>query len=73
MVFVGHEIDSKGVKFPADKLSGVDDIPIPQTKGELKRFQDLTNCFCDHVMSLSILSQLLHLLLPKYNKITQKS
>ena len=68
MVFVGHEIDCEGVRFSPDKLSGVDDIPIPKTKGELKRFQGLANYFRDHVQSISILSQPLNLLLPKYNK-----
>ena len=68
MVFVGHEIDCEGVRFSPDKLSGVDDIPIPKTKGELKRFQGLANYFRDHVQSISILSQPLNLLLPKYDK-----
>ena len=47
--FVGHEITHDGVQFSGKKKSGVQDIPLPQTKGDLKKFLGLANYFRDHV------------------------
>ena len=72
MVFVGHEITSEGVRFSSDKLSGVELIPLPITKGNLKTFVGLANYFRDHVKNHSNLSQPFNVLLPSYNR-TQKN
>ena len=73
MVFVGHEITSEeGVRFSSDKLNGVELIPLPITKGNLKTFVGLANYFRDHVKNHSILSQPLNVLIPNYNR-TQKN
>jgi len=66
MEFVGHEIDHDGIKFSNKKLSGVNLIPVPATKGDLKKFLGVANYFRDHVRNHSILAHPLSEMLPGY-------
>ena len=68
MEFVGHEIAHDGIQFSKKKLSGVNDIPVPATKGELKKFIGAANYFRDHVRNHSDLTHPLNELLPKYDR-----
>ena len=64
MQFVGHEITHEGIQFSQEKLSGINDIPLPPTKGELKKFIGAANYFRDHVNNHSDLCHPLNVMLP---------
>ena len=66
MEFVGHEISHDGIQFSSKKKSGVQDIPVPATKGDLKKFLGVANYFRDHVRNHSLLAQPLSAMLPAY-------
>ena len=68
MQFVGHEIAHDGIQFSKEKLSGISDIPVPPTKGELKKFIGAANYFRDHVQNHSDLCHPLNEALPKYDR-----
>jgi hypothetical protein len=68
MQFVGHEITHEGIHFSKEKLSGINDIPVPQTKGELKKFIGAANYFRDHVHNHSMLCHPLNEILPHYDR-----
>ena len=68
MEFVGHEFTHDGIQFSKNKKNGVNDIPIPTTKGDLKKFLGVANYFRDHVRNHSMLAQPLQLLLPGYSR-----
>ena len=69
---MGHEITSEGVRFSSNKLNGVEIIPLPIIKGNLKSFVGLANYFRAQVRNHSILTQSLNVLLPNYSR-TQES
>ena len=68
MEFVGHEFTHDGIQFSKSKKNGVNDIPVPTTKGDLKKFLGVANYFRDHVRNHSMLAQPLQLLLPGYTR-----
>jgi hypothetical protein len=68
MEFVGHEISKDGITFSKHKLNGVRDIPLPVTKGDLKKFLGVANYFRDHVRNHSLLAHPLSALLPLYTR-----
>ena len=72
MEFVGHEFSSNGVKFSDSKRNGVGDIPLPKTKGDLKKFLGVANYFRKHVRNHSMLAQPLQSLMPGYTR-TQRN
>ncbi len=47
--FVGHLIDSEGMRFSNKKLIGIREFKLPRSKKELKSFLGLANFFRDHV------------------------
>jgi hypothetical protein len=57
-----------GIQFSKKKRNGVNDIPIPTTKDDLKKFLGVANYFRDHVRNHSMLAQPLQLLLPDYSR-----
>jgi len=66
--YCGAQIDSEGMKFTDDKLSGVREFPLPDTKGKLKSFNGLANHFRNHVKNYAMLSHSLEVMLPNYTK-----
>ena len=54
MEFVGHEFTHDGIQLSKNKKNGVNNTPIPTTKGDLKKFLGIANYFRDHVRSLNI-------------------
>ena len=66
--FVGHEFTHDGIQFSKNKRNGVNNIPLPTTKGDLKKFLGVANYFRDHVHKHSMLAQPLQLLLPGYSE-----
>ena len=68
MEFIGHEITHEGIHFSKKKLNGVQNIPRPATKGELKKFLGVANYFRSHVKNHSILAHPLQSLLPMYTR-----
>ena len=66
--FAGHEITTDGISFSKHKLNGVKEIPIPITKGDLKKFLGVANYFRDHVRTHSLLAHPLVALLPNYTR-----
>ena len=66
--FVGHEFTHDGIQFYKNKNNGVNNIPIPTIKGDLKKFLGIANYFRDHVRNHSMLAQPLQLLLPGYSE-----
>ena len=56
MEFVGHEFTHDGIQFSKNKKNGVNNIPIPTTKGDLKKFLGVANYFRDHVRNHSMLA-----------------
>ena len=66
--FTGHEITPQGIKFSEKKLSGVENMPPPKTKGEMKKFLGLANYFRDHVKNESILAAPLQRMIPNYKR-----
>ena len=68
MEFVGHEFTHDGIQFSKSKKNGVGDIPLPSTKGDLKKFLGVANYFRDHVHNHSMLAQPLQGLLPAYTR-----
>ena len=68
MEFFGHEISHDSISFSSKRLSGVKDIPIPISKGDLKKFLGVANYFRDHVNNHSILAHPLSAMLPAYTR-----
>ena len=68
MEFVGHEFTHDGIQFSAYKRNGVGDIPLPTTKGDLKKFLGVANYFRTHVKNHSIFAQPLQQLMPGYTR-----
>jgi hypothetical protein len=68
MEFVGHEITTDGTSFSKHKLNGVKLIPLPITKGDLKKFLGVANYFRDHVRDHSQLAHPLNVMLPNYTR-----
>jgi hypothetical protein len=68
MEFVGPEITTDGISFSKHKLNGVENIPIPITKEDLKKFLGVANYFRDHVRNHSLLAHPLVELLPNYTR-----
>jgi hypothetical protein len=50
--FVGKLIDSEGVSFSKKRLSEIDDIQVPKTANEMKRFIGLMNYFRNHIKNV---------------------
>ena len=68
MEFVGHEFTHDGVQFSEKKKNGVGLIPLPTTKGDLKKFLGVANYFRTHVQNHSIYAQPLQTLMPGYTR-----
>ena len=68
MEFVGHVITPTGITFSPKKLNGIAEIPIPITKGDLKKFIGVANYFRDHVKGHSDMSKAMHDMLPNYTR-----
>ena len=68
MEFVGHEFTHDGVQFSEKKKNGVGEIPLPSTKGDLKKFLGVANYFRTHVKNHSIYAQPLQTLMPGYTR-----
>jgi len=66
--YVGHTLDSEGLSFSAEKREDIWNVPLPQTKKQLKSFLGMCVQFKDHVRDYSTLVQPLHDLLPNYSK-----
>jgi len=66
--YCGALIDNKGIKFTEDKLSGVKEFSLPDTKGKLKSFNGLANHFRNHVKDYATLAKPLEMMLPNYTK-----
>ena len=49
-------------------MSGINDIPVPSTKGEFKKFIGAANYFRDHVRGHSELCHPLNEILPNYDR-----
>ena len=70
--FVGHLIDESGITFTEDKLKQVAQMPLPETKGELKQFLGLGNYFRNHIPDYANLTVHLNGMLEGYEKRTSK-
>jgi len=70
--FVGHLIDETGITFAKDKIKQVADMPVPTTKGELKRFLGLGGYFRNHVEDYAHLTGPLNAMLQGYEKRASK-
>ncbi len=70
--FVGHLIDSEGMRFSNKKLIGIREFKLPRSKKELKSFLGLANFFRDHVQGHSLLSHPLSAMLEGYTKRTRQ-
>jgi hypothetical protein len=70
--FVGHLIDSEGMRFSNKKLIGIREVKLPRSKKELKSFLGLANFFRDHVKGHSLLSHPLSAMLEGYTKRTRQ-
>ena len=66
--FVGHEFTHDGTQFSKNKTNGVNNTPIPTTKGDLKKFLGIANYFREHVRKHPMLAQPLQLLLSGYTR-----
>ena len=66
MEFVGHIITKEGISFSSKKTNGVRDIPLPISKGDLKKFLGVANYFRDHIQNHSIIAKPLNDMLPMY-------
>ena len=66
--FVGKLIDSEGVSFSKKKLSEIDDIQLPQTANEMKRFIGLLNYFRNHIRNVHDITAPLLAMIPDYDK-----
>jgi hypothetical protein len=66
--FVGKLIDSEGVSFSKKRLSEIDDIKLPRTANELKKFIGLLNYFRHHIRNAHEISSPLMDMIPDYDK-----
>ena len=66
--FVGKLIDREGVSFSKKRLSEIDDIKLPRTANELKKFIGLLNCFRHHIRNAHEISAPLMDMIPDYDK-----
>jgi len=66
--FVGKLIDSEGVSFSKNRLSEIDDIQVPKTANEMKRFIGLMNYFRNHIKNVHDISAPLLAMIPDYDK-----
>jgi len=66
--FVGHVIDSTGLRFTDNKLDGIREFALPRTKKTLKSFLGLANFFRDHVKNHSMLAKPLQDLVEGYDR-----
>jgi hypothetical protein len=66
--FVGHLIDTTGIRFSDEKLDGIRDFALPKTKRDLKSFLGLANYFRDHVSHHSDLAARLQGMIGNYEQ-----
>ena len=66
--FVGKLIDAEGVSFSKKKLSEIDDIQMPKTANEMKKFIGLMNYFRNHIKNVHDISTPLLAMIPDYDK-----
>ena len=66
--FVGKLIDREGVSFSKKRLSEIDDIKLPRTANELKKFIGLLNYFRHHIRNAHEISAPLMDMIPEYDK-----
>jgi hypothetical protein len=53
--FVGHVINSEGIKMSKEKINKALDFPLPQTVKDLRSYVGLVNYFSEHIPNLSML------------------
>ena len=58
--YVGHTLNSTGIKFSKEKIKKVIDFKIPTTHQEMRSFLGLANWFRDNVRNYSSVSHVLH-------------
>jgi len=70
--YLGHLIDKDGIHFSRSKLDKMENIDLPETYAELKRFMGISVYFNRHIKNFTDKTRVLNKKLKNYNNLTVK-